>query len=220
MAYSYILFDLDGTLTDSGPGIMNAAAYALKQFGIDEQDREKLRRFVGPPLSDAFPELYGIADVNEAIRQFRVYYRPIGIFENAPYPGIGECLAELKRRGKKLAVATSKPLEMAEQVLKRFGLWDYFDVVCGATLDESRNRKPEIVSDALAALDVQDKSQAIMVGDRGQDVLGARENGIACVGILWGYGSREELSGAGADWIAANYDELYAAVGASDQKPT
>lgn len=215
MSYSYILFDLDGTLTDSGPGIMNAAAYALKQLGIDEQDREKLRRFVGPPLSEAFPELYGITDANEAIRLFRVYYRPIGIFENDPYPGIGDCLAQLKRQGKKLAVATSKPLEMAEQVLKRFGLWDYFDVVCGATLDESRNRKPEIVADALEALGVQDKSQAVMVGDRGQDVLGARENGIACVGILWGYGTREELAEAGADLIAANYDELYGAVGLS-----
>lgn len=212
MAYSYILFDLDGTLTDSGPGVMNAAAYALKQLGIDEQDPEKLRRFVGPPLFDAFPELYGIQDAERAVRLFREYYRPIGILENEPYPGIADCLAELKRRGKKLAIATSKPLEMAEQVLKRFALREYFDVVCGATMDDSRNRKPDIVEDALKALGVSDLSQAVMVGDRKHDVLGARENGIACIGILWGYGDREELEEAGAKFIAADYEDLYRAV--------
>ena len=198
MSFSYLLFDLDGTLTDSGPGIMHAAAYALKQFGIEESDPQCLRRFIGPPLSDAFPALYGFSyeDTQEAIRQFRLYYRPKGIYENEPYPGIAPCLGQLKAWGKGLAVATSKPQEMAELVLKRFDLWDYFDVVCGASLDESHNRKPGIVSDALRRLGVRDRSQALMVGDRAQDVWGAHENGIACAGVLWGYGTPAELEDA------------------------
>lgn len=215
MPFSYVLFDLDGTLTDSGPGIMHAAAYALKQFGIEESDPQRLRRFIGPPLSDAFPALYGFSyeDTQEAIRQFRLYYRPKGIYENQPYPGIASCLTQLKARGKRLAVATSKPQEMAELVLKRFDLWDYFDVVCGASLDESHNRKPGIVDDALRRLGVRDRSQALMVGDREQDVRGAHENGIACAGVLWGYGSQEEFQKAGAEYIVANHQELLEIVG-------
>lgn len=208
MPYSYILFDLDGTLTDSGPGIMNAAAHALKLRGIVNQTPEQLRRFVGPPLSDAFPMFYGITDVDEAIRQFREYYWPIGLYENDPYPGIADCLAALRRRGKKLAVATSKPLQMAEIVLDCFDLRQYFDVVCGATLDEKRNHKPEIVADALDALGVTNKAEALMVGDRAQDVHGAHLNGIACAGVLWGYGSLQEFTDAGADYVAENQAQL------------
>lgn len=210
MSYTYLLFDLDGTLTDSGPGIMNAASYALKQFGIEETAPEKLRRFVGPPLHDSFSRFYGMseADMKEAVRLFRVYYRPIGIFENTPYPGIRDFLLELRKRGKKLAVATSKPMEMAERVLRHFDLYDCFDVHCAGTEDESRNQKWQIVSDALTQLGVEDRSQALMIGDREQDVLGAAKNGIDCAGVLWGYGSRQEFETAGAAYIVENYDEL------------
>lgn len=210
MSYTYLLFDLDGTLTDSGPGIMNAAFYALKQFGIEETAPEKLRRFVGPPLHDSFSRFYGMseADMKEAVRLFRVYYRPIGIFENTPYPGIRDFLLELRKRGKKLAVATSKPMEMAEKVLRHFDLYDCFDVHCAGTEDESRNQKWQIVSDALAQLGVEDRSQALMIGDREQDVLGAAKNGIDCAGVLWGYGSRQEFETAGAAYIVENYGEL------------
>lgn len=210
MSYSYLLFDLDGTLTDSGPGIMNAASYALKQFGIEETAPEKLRRFVGPPLHDSFSRFYGMseADMKEAVRLFRVYYRPIGIFENTPYPGIRDFLLELRKRGKKLALATSKPMEMAEKVLRHFDLYDCFDVHCAGTEDESRNQKWQIVSDALTQLGVEDRSQALMIGDREQDVLGAAKNGIDCAGVLWGYGSRQEFETAGAAHIVENYREL------------
>lgn len=210
MSYTYLLFDLDGTLTDSGPGIMNAASYALKQFGIEETAPEKLRRFVGPPLHDSFSRFYGMseADMKEAVRLFRVYYRPIGIFENTPYPGIRDFLLELRKRGKKLAVATSKPMEMAERVLRHFDLYDCFDVHCAGTEDESRNQKWQIVSDALTQLGVEDRSQALMIGDREQDVLGAAKNGIDCAGVLWGYGSRQEFETAGAAYIVENYEEL------------
>lgn len=210
MSYTYLLFDLDGTLTDSGPGIMNAAFYALKQFGIEETAPEKLRRFVGPPLHDSFSRFYGMseADMKEAVRLFRVYYRPIGIFENTPYPGIRDFLLELRKRGKKLAVATSKPMEMAERVLRHFDLYDCFDVHCAGTEDESRNQKWQIVSDALTQLGVEDRSQALMIGDREQDVLGAAKNGIDCAGVLWGYGSRQEFETAGAAYIVENYEEL------------
>lgn len=210
MSYSYLLFDLDGTLTDSGPGIMNAASYALKQFGIEETAPEKLRRFVGPPLHDSFSRFYGMseADMKEAVRLFRVYYRPIGIYENTPYPGIRDFLLELRKRGKKLALATSKPMEMAEKVLRHFDLYDCFDVHCAGTEDESRNQKWQIVSDALTQLGVEDRSQALMIGDREQDVLGAAKNGIDCAGVLWGYGSRQEFETAGAAHIVENYREL------------
>lgn len=210
MSYSYLLFDLDGTLTDSGPGIMNAASYALRQFGIEETAPEKLRRFVGPPLYDSFSRFYDMSqsDINEAVRLFRVYYRPIGIFENTPYPGIRDFLLELRNRGKKLALATSKPMDMAEKVLRHFELYDCFDVHCAGTEDESRNKKWQIVSDALSQLGVEDRTRALMIGDREQDVLGAAKNGIACAGVLWGYGSRQEFETAGAKYIAENYDAL------------
>lgn len=213
MAYQYILFDLDGTLTDSGPGIMNSAAYALEQLGIPVGDRKKLRRFIGPPLNETFHNCYGVPleQTSEAIRQYRVRYNQGGgIFENSPYPGIEKCLEELREVGKTLLVATSKPLPMAQRVLDHYDLTKYFDYIFGGSMDESGLgcKKSFIVGQAIIACGEEHRSQIIMVGDREHDIFGAHENGIPCIGVLWGYGSREEFETAGAEYVVGNYEEL------------
>lgn len=213
MSYQYILFDLDGTLTDSGPGIMNSAAYALEQLGLPVGERAQLRRFVGPPLTDSFPRLYGVPQeqVAEAVRLYRVRYdEGGGIFENQPYPGIEGCLAQLKKEGKTLLVATSKPLPMALTVLEHFQLAQYFDHIFGGKLNESGDgcKKSVIVAQAIAACGEDASGQILMVGDREHDVIGAHENGVPCAGVLWGYGSREEFEEASAEYIVEDYEEL------------
>lgn len=207
MSYSVILFDLDGTLTDSGPGILNAVTYALAGMGYPVPPREALRCFIGPPLTASFRDFCGMgqAEAEEATRLFRVYYNKQGVYENAPYPGAADFLRALRDAGKTLAVATSKPQPLADLVLNHFGLAGYFHAICGASLDESHNRKPEVVADALRACGVTDRSTAILVGDRFHDVEGAAVNGIPSMGLLHGYGSREELRAAGATYICDSF---------------
>lgn len=214
MSYSAILFDLDGTLTDSGPGIKNAVSYALRALGYPVPDREALSTFIGPPLTAEFRRFCGMdqATSEEATRLFRVYYHETGVYENAPYPGAAACLAALRDAGKSLAVATSKPQQLAELVLQHFDLARYFTAICGASMDESHNRKPEIVADALRALRVTDPRTAILVGDRFHDIAGAQANGIDSLGVLHGYGSRAELEEAGATLICRDFSGVQAAL--------
>ncbi|MBP5294710.1 MAG: HAD family hydrolase [Lachnospiraceae bacterium] len=208
--YQYVLFDLDGTLTDPGEGITNSVMYALRHFGIEETDREKLFSFIGPPLVDSFMEKYGFSeeDAREATRLFRVYFQERGIFENVPYEGMIECLNELKERGHILAVATSKPEVFARRILERFGFLPCFDYVFGASMDETRTRKDEVIAYALEEMGVTDRSACVMVGDRSHDMIGARKNGLDAIGVLFGYGSREELEEAGARYIAETVGDL------------
>lgn len=213
MGYDVILFDLDGTLTDSGPGIMNAAAYAMEHYGL-RADKETLRRFVGPPLLDSFRDFCGFdrAKCEEAILVFREYYAPKGIFENSVYPGVPEMLETLLGAGKRLAVATSKLDSAARLVLEHFDLAKYFELASGSLADNTRTTKAEVVAWALETLGVTDRSRALMVGDREHDVLGARENGLDCLGVLYGYGDAAELSGAGAIALAATPRETAEAI--------
>ena len=206
--YDYIFFDLDGTLTDSGPGIFNAVRYALRYYGYAEPSNEELWRFVGPPLHESFQRFYGFDEPTslEAVEVFREYYNVTGIFENSVYPGIPELLQALCAAGKTLMVATSKPQTAAERVLEHFGLRQYFRYVTGATADSSLVKKADIIAHVLNTAGVTG-SDVLMVGDREHDVLGAKENGMACLGVLWGYGSREELEQAGASDIAENAEE-------------
>ena len=199
-----ILFDLDGTLTDSGPGIMNAAAYAMERFGLPCGDTALLRKFVGPPLRDSFRDFCGLSDEKavEAIGVFREYYEPKGVFENSVYPGVPEMLETLLSAGRRLAVATSKLEPTALRVLEHFGLAGYFELAAGSLADNTRTRKAEVVAYTLGRLGVTDKSRALMVGDREHDVIGARENGLDCLGVLYGYGSAAELRAAGALCLA------------------
>lgn len=211
MKYKYIFFDLDGTISDSGPGIIKSAAYALEKFGIIETDEKKLGRFVGPALIDSFQEFYGLTE--EQARQGVIYYRerykPIGLYENTVYPGIEELLKKLKADGYMIVVATSKPEVMAVDVLKYFKLADYFDLIAGATLDETRLKKSQVLEYAIEKCGITDTSEILMVGDRNFDVLGAAAFDIKCLGVLYGYGSEEELLTAGAVSLANTPEEIY-----------
>ena len=202
-----IFFDLDGTLTDSGEGIINCAALALEHFGLPVPSREEMRVFVGPPLDQTFIKFGVPADkTDEAIDVFRSRYIPIGKFENHPYPGIHEALKTLKAQGHRLFVATSKPEETALEVLEKFELTEYFEQICGATMDNSRCHKADVI--AYLHRQVGNISKAIMVGDTQFDVLGAAAHGIPTIGVAWGYGEVKDMQAAGAARIVYTMDEL------------
>lgn len=196
-----ILFDLDGTLTDSGEGIINCAKMTLERFGLPIPSPDELRTFVGPPLGDSFMK-YGVpADrVEEAIAVFRSRYLPIGKFENHPYPGIRELLETLKAQGHKLYVATSKPEVTAVEVLEHFNLASFFDRICGATFDQSRVSKSDVIAFLLEQIGAD--THAVMVGDTAFDVTGAAAHGIPTIGVSWGYGKVADMKKAGAAAIA------------------
>ena len=206
-----ILFDLDGTLTDPKEGITKSVQHALQAYGIDEPDLDKLCPFIGPPLSDSFKEYYGFseAQAREAIDHFHEYFTKQGMFENKVYPGIREMLARLKDAGLTLAVATSKPEPFAIQILEHFDLLSYFTLVGGADMEEIRVRKGDVIAYTLDRLGTTpEKSKVIMVGDRKHDVEGAKKTGLSVVGVLYGYGSREELQDAGADYLCETPREV------------
>ncbi len=195
--YNNVLFDLDGTLTESAPGIINSVRYTLRRYGLNDPGDGVLKKFIGPPLIDSFVNFCGFSPEKaaEAVDVYREYFADRGLFENAVYPGIPLCLKTLKQSGKRLAVATSKPQVFCERILRHFDLYGYFDAVAGIPLDGEDMTKAEVVKTALELLDA-DKSLSVMVGDRGYDVSGAEENRKPCVGVLYGYGSPGELSGA------------------------
>lgn len=201
------LFDLDGTLTDSGEGIINCAWLALKHFNIPLPDRETMRVFVGPPLRDSFLR-FGVpeADVETAIEIYRSRYVPTGMFENTPYPGIHSLLAALKEAGVRLLVATAKPEEMATAILEKFNLAGYFEMICGASMDSSRDSKDKVIAYLLEKTGGGD--DYIMIGDTAYDVEGAAVNGIPTIGVSWGYGKVEDMMAAGAKAIAHSPAEL------------
>ena len=203
-----ILFDLDGTLTDSGVGIMNCAVYALSHFGIPAPTEAELRTFVGPPLTETFVRFGVPADqAEEAVRIYRSRYIPIGKFENHPYPGIRELLEKLKAEGNELFVATSKPENISIEILEHFDLARYFNKICGAATDFSRNSKEAVIAYLLNTCGARDN--AIMVGDTAFDVIGAKAHGIPTIGVSWGYGNIPEMEAAGAAGIAYTMEELY-----------
>ncbi|MEE1037148.1 MAG: HAD family hydrolase [Oscillospiraceae bacterium] len=202
-----ILFDLDGTLTDSGEGIINCAQLALEHFGLNIPSREEMRVFVGPPLHETFQK-FGVPaeQVDEAIKIYRSRYIPIGKFENTPYPGIRELLETLVAHGHRLYVATSKPEAMSVEILEHFDLARYFTMICGATMDKSRSTKEAVIAYLLETNGKAD--DMIMVGDTAFDVIGAKAHGISTIGVSWGYGTVEDMEKAGAAAIAHNTHEL------------
>ena len=204
-----VLFDLDGTLTDSGEGIINCAIMALEHFGCPIPDREEMRTFVGPPLHESFIRHGVPADkTDEAIRVYRSRYIPIGAYENTPYPGVETLLQSLKQQGHTLYVATSKPEEMSVKILEHFGLAKYFDRICGASMDTSRSSKEDVIA-YLLSLCGRDEN-ILMVGDTKFDILGAAAHGIPAIGVAWGYGRVEDMEAAGAKAIARSMEELLA----------
>ena len=202
-----ILFDLDGTLTDSGEGIINCALLALEHFGLPLPSREEMRVFVGPPLQDTFVK-YGVpADkTDEAIQVYRSRYIPIGKFENHPYPGIPDLLQTLVSQGHRLYVATSKPEFMSVEILEHFDLAKYFTRICGASYDQSRSTKEDVIAYLLR--ETGEAGSMIMVGDTKFDVLGAKTHGIPAIGVSWGYGQVADMVAAGAVDIANSTQEL------------
>ena len=212
MKYDSLLFDLDGTLTDPFEGITNSIIYALSHFGITETDRNKLGSFIGPPLNYSFEEYYRMdrETALKAVTLYRKYYEKDGLYENKLYPDIAETLKTLKEEGYRLIVATSKPEIFAKKILDHFGILCYFDYVAGATFDLTRVDKADIIRYAIEECKISDVSRAIMTGDRKHDIIGAKENGMKSVGVLYGYGSKEELKAAGADYIISTPTELAA----------
>jgi len=211
----YILFDMDGTITDSKPGILKSMQYALKSFGVEINDEEldSYSFFLGPPLRDSFKvikERFGL-DISEeeAVAKYREYYIPKGMLDNTVYPGVADLLKNLKDSGKIIILATSKAEKYAREILEHFDLLKYFDFTAGAELDGRRSDKTEVILYALGHFDIisgEEKIKAVMIGDRWHDITGAKKSGIESVGVLYGYGSREEL--AGADHIVKNAEEI------------
>lgn len=205
----YVLFDLDGTLTEPSLGITNSVMYAFKKFGIEIKERQELYKFIGPPLVDSFVEYYGFTKENalKAIEYYREYYSVKGIFENRLYDGIKELLSELYSEGKKIILATSKPQKFAEQILEHFSIDKYFYFVGGATMDEARSQKDEVIEYILKECNI-DTLKAVMIGDRKYDVLGAHKFGIKAIGVTFGFGTKKELTNSGADFIADTPEEI------------
>ena len=200
--FDTLLFDLDGTLTDSTEGIVRCLEYALERMGF--YIPEDTNKFLGPPLYRSFAEFCGMNEeqVNEAVRIFRERYSTVGLFENRVYEGVPEMLKRLRDGGKRIMVATSKPEVYAVRIFDRFGLSQFFEIVGGANINGTRNDKDEVIKYVLEKAGISDRSSVLMIGDRRQDVIGAHKTGLKCMGILWGFGSIEELTEAGADFIA------------------
>lgn len=214
--FQYILFDLDGTLTDPKIGITSSVQYALRAFGIEEPSLDKLEPFIGPPLADSFREFYGLngEQIQTAIDKYRERFENQGIYENEIYPGIALMLKTLNEGGRKLAIASSKPTQFVERILDYFHIREYFDVIVGSNMDGSRSRKEEVVEEALrllipAGLSQEDRRVSVaMVGDRKFDIEGAKAHGITSVGVSFGYAPEGELEQAGADFIVGTVDGL------------
>ena len=208
MERKYILFDLDGTLTDPMMGITKSVRYALNYYGISVDNLSDLLPFIGPPLRDSFKEFYGFDDdkANKAVIKYREYFAVEGIFDNRVYEGIPECLQTLKDAGKILLVATSKPEKFAKQIIEYFDLAKYFDFIGGSEFN-GREKKADVIKYVLKSKQI-DNSKVIMVGDRKHDIIGAHENNLPCIGVLYGYGSLEELKKNQEDYLVDTVAKL------------
>lgn len=208
--YKYLLFDLDGTITDSETGITRCVAYALNYFGIQVNDLRELSPFIGPPLLDSFKDFYNFTDEQAtiAVAKYRERYADKGILENELYPGIEELLADAQKNGKTVILATSKPGIFAKRILDHFGLSDYFSFVAGSGLDGSLHTKTDVINYILQSNQIINLESVVMIGDRKHDIIGAKNVGIDSIGVLYGFGDYKELSDAGADHIAENIPAL------------
>ena len=207
--YDWLLFDLDGTLTDPFEGITRSVEYALNAFGIEVEDRRVLAPFIGPPLVESLTKRYGFTmeDAVAAVAKYREYFAVKGLYENELFEGIPELLSDCRKAGYKISMATSKPTHYARIIAEHFDIARYFDAIHGSSLDGTRITKSSVVAEAVAEEHL-DPTRALMIGDRRHDVEGAGEHGIRTVGVLYGYGSREEHEAAGAAYIVNDLDEL------------
>ena len=210
MKFQTLLFDLGGTVTDSGPGILNSVRYALEKAGMRSADEEELRSFIGPPLHEQFQRFCGITaeQAKKMVSLYREYYTEKGIFENRVYDGVIPVLGRLKERGCRILLATSKPEKFARIIAQHFGFVQYFDFIGGANLDGSRTEKQEVIEYVLSECGAECRSDVLMIGDRRYDIEGARRAGVHSMGVLYGYGSRAEIEEAEPDFIAETPDEI------------
>ncbi len=210
--YKYILFDLDGTLTDSFEGITKCVQYALNSYGIKDEPLEKLKVFIGPALKDSFMSFYGFSeeDALAATAKYRERFKDIGIYENKVYDGIPELLKKLKEKGYVMAIASSKPTVFVERILEYFNIKEYFSCVMGSLMNGIRGKKCDVIQAVFEELKITDKSQVLMVGDRLHDVEGAKQMNVDCLGVSYGFGGREELETAGATYVVDTVEEMEA----------
>ena len=211
--YRQILFDLDGTLSDPKIGICTSVQYALSRMGIEEPDLDRLEPFIGPPLTDSFSEFYGMSEpeAKQAVQYYRERFSVIGKYENELYPGIYELLSDLKADKRFVGIASSKPTVFVEDILAYFRIRPFFDVVCGSELNGTKNKKEEVLEEALQMLFGKSgigREDTVMVGDRKFDVEAADKLGVAGIAVSYGYGSVEELTKAGAKMIVSSVQEL------------
>lgn len=208
--YKYLLFDLDGTITDSESGITRCVEYALNHFGIQVNDLRELSPFIGPPLMDSFKDFYNFTDEQAtiAVAKYRERYAVKGILENELYPGIKELLAQVRQNGKTVILATSKPEIFARRILDYFELSSYFSFVAGSGLDDSLHTKTDVINYILEENNITNRDSVVMIGDRKHDIIGAKNTGIDSIGVLYGFGDYKELSEAGADYIAEDIPAL------------
>lgn len=207
--YNYVLLDLDGTITDPKEGITKGIKYALDYYGIEVDSLETLCKFIGPPLNYSFQEYYNFSEdkSKEAVDKYREYYGSKGIYENILYDGMEDFLKELNNIGVQVMLATSKPQVYAEKILEHFHIDEYFTFIGGSNLDLSRNKKEEVIKYVIEENNLP-LEEVVMVGDREYDIIGAKKNNISSIGVLYGYGDKEELENAGADYIASNLLDL------------
>lgn len=213
MRYQYLLFDLDGTITDPKVGITTCVQYALEHFGIHEPDNDKLEPFIGPPLQDSFEQFYHMdaETAKQAVAKYRERFQTVGLYENEIYDGMADLLKTLKEGGCRLAVASSKPTVFVKKILEHFDVAQYFDVVVGSELNGSRSKKEEVVQEALRQLDPKEQSssaQMVMIGDRYFDVQGAKAHHLDSIGVAYGYAAEGELQQVGATFVVDTVEEL------------
>ena len=206
--YDLIMFDLDGTLVNSEEGVTKSVQYALNSFGIEENNQDNLRRFIGPPLVDAFKNFYNMTEENAlmAVKKYRERYSKVGIYENELFDGVDILLKGLKESGKKIALATSKPHIFAREILKSFNLTEYFDILVGAEFDGTRNDKKDVIAEVLKQ--AGEYKNPVMIGDRKHDVEGARENGVDFIGVSFGFAPEGEFEQFGVDKVVDSFKEL------------
>jgi len=207
--YNYILFDLDGTLTDPQEGIINSIQYALKKYGIEKQNHE-LIHFIGPPLHYSFQEIFGTEEkAFEAVAIYREYFATKGKFENVLYDGIPELLKHLKDKGKTICMATSKPVFFAEQIAHHFNIHQYFDVLVGSNLDGTRTEKKDVIQEVINQVPNFNTAEAIMIGDRKHDIIGAKHHNMDCIAVTYGYGTLQELQNEEPHYVLDKVSDLY-----------
>lgn len=211
MKYTIALFDLDGTITDSGPGIINSIRYALEKYRLPVPEEKVLRTFIGPPLKEQFQAVCGLSEEESArmVETYHEYFTEKGIFENSVYRGVPEMLERLKEAGVRILMATAKPEKFARRIAEHFDFAKYFEFIGGACMDGRRTDKYEVIEYVIdqCGISEEERKRAVMIGDRSHDMIGAGKAGIHSLGILYGYGDREELEAAGAELIADTPEE-------------